>query len=258
MENRVQINASISLSIDMIGRLECQPRWVGKEHSHHFWEIIIITENMKAFDVSLIKPNDPHSFRNGTASVAHILYIGFRFGGSVDTEAKRERILNKLKDSKYYGDYAEFFNEMEKYGTKSGNSDRILPHVFSFLTAVLGEYMIEGGEDEHHSIVAEIKKYISINIDKQLTVKEIAGALYLSPKYIGNVFKKKTGMGILQYQKSKKMEQALFYLKNGEYTVKEVSAILGFENAAYFSNTFKDYYGLSPVNFTKSQDRKNL
>ena len=47
-------------------------------------------------------------------------------------------------------------------------------------------------------------------------------------------------------------------LKSGEYTVKEVSSVLGFENIAYFSNTFKDYYGLSPVNFTKSQDRKNL
>jgi len=258
MENRVQINASISLSIDMIGSLECQPNWVGKEHSHHFWEIIIITEDMKAFDVSLVKPNEPHSFRNSTPSVAYILYIGFRFGGSIDTEAMRERILCKLKDSRYYGDYAEFFNEMDKYGTKDGSSDNILPHVFSFLTEALGEYMLEGGEDEHHSIVAEIKKYISINIGKQLTIKEIAGALYLSPKYIGNVFRNKTGMGILQYQKSKKMEQALFYLKSGEYTVKEVSSVLGFENIAYFSNTFKDYYGLSPVNFTKSQDRKNL
>ena len=143
------------------------------------------------------------------------------------------------------------------YG-ESGESTAVLERVFAFLTEILSVYMMDSGGDEQHSIVSEIKKHIALNLGKPLTVKEIASTLYLSPKYIGNVFRKKTGMGILQYQKSKKMERALVYLKSGEYSVGEVSALLGFENAAYFSNTFKEYYGLSPVNFIGTQKRKNL
>ena len=76
--------------------------------------------------------------------------------------------------------------------------------------------------------------------------------------YFDNCFKKETGMGILQYQKVKKMEKALVYLKSGEYSVTEISSLLGFKNVNYFSNTFKGYYGLSPANFSGIQDRKNL
>ena len=258
MENRIQINTLVSLSVDMIGRLECEPNWVGKEHSHHFWEIIIISDDMKTFDISLMMPNEPHCFHNNSNSVTHILYISFRFEGSVDAKTVREKILKKLQDPKYYDKYASFFDIMEKYGSKDNNKRIILSQVFVFLTEALGEYMIESGEDEHHSIVAEIKKYISLNIDKQLTVKEIASTLYLSPKYIGNVFKKKTGMGILQYQNARKMEEALIFLKGGKLTISEIASALGFETVAYFSNTFKAYYGLSPINFAKIQDRKNL
>ena len=251
MEKRVQINTSISLSIDMLGRLECESGWVGKEHFHYFWEIIIITNDFESFEVSLVSPNNSHCFRNSLESVAHILYIGFRVDGINDLEESRLALLEKLQNKSNYEKYEAFFKDMNNYGMKDFDVSSLLPHVFTFLSNMLSEYMFEGSGDEYNGIVSKVKKYIALNIHKTLTVKEIAGTLYLSPKYIGNVFKKKTGMGILQYQKKKKMEKALSYLKSGEYSVGEVSAILGFENVAYFSNTFKNYYGISPVNFTK-------
>ncbi len=257
MENRIQINTSISLSIDMIGTLECEPMRVGEEHTHHFWEIILITGDFEKFDVSLICPNEPHSFNNDFAETAHMLYIGFRFNESAEAKITRRKILEKLESKAHFAVYASFFESMKAYG-ENGESTAVLGKVFAFLTEILSEYMMDSGGDEQHSIVSEIKKYIALNPDKALTVREIASTLYLSPKYIGNVFKKKTGMSILQYQKSKKMERALSYLKSGKYAVGEVAALLGFENAAYFSGTFKEYYGLSPVNFSKIYDRKNL
>lgn len=257
MENRVQINTSISLSIDMIGSLECEPGRVGKGHTHHFWEIILITKDFTDFKVSLVCPNEPHSFNNDLGEAVHMLYIGFRFNESTDVGSARRWILEKLESKENFEKYTAFFSGMKAYG-EGGGGTSVLREIFAFLTEILSEYMIDGDGDEQHSIVSEIKKYIALNLDKTLTVREIANTLYLSPKYICNVFKKKTGVSILQYQKAKKMERALSYLKSGEYAVGEVASLLGFENVAYFSGTFKDYYGLSPVNFSKNKDRKNL
>ncbi len=256
VENRVQINTSLSLSVDMIGSLECEPGRVGKEHTHHFWEIILITRDFSDFKALLVCPNEPHSFNNDLGEVAHMLYIGFRFNENTDPGSARRGIQEKLNKRENFEKYAAFFDSMQVYGVRGGAS--LLAQVFLFLTGILSEYMTAGEGDEQHSIVSEIKKYIAVNLDRPLTVREIASTLYLSPKYIGNVFRKKTGMGILQYQKAKKMERAMVYLKSGEYSVGEVASLVGFENVAYFSNTFKEYYGLSPVNFVGTQDGKNL
>ena len=256
MEKRVQINTSIFLSIDLIGKLECGPYWEGKEHSHHFWEIVLVQDASDNITVSLIKPNEPHSFRNRSNTVSHILYIGFRFNSSHDPDITAQRIGKMLDSSDNFETYASFFRGI---GYAENEVDgELLSGVFAFLTRILGEFITDGNADKHHSIVSKIKKYIGINLDKPLTVQQIATTLYLSPKYIGIVFKKETGMGILQYQKAKKMEKALVYLKSGEYSVTEISSLLGFKNVNYFSNTFKGYYGLSPANFSGIQDRKNL
>ncbi len=256
MEKRVQINTSVFLSIDIIGKLECRPYWEGKEHSHHFWEIVLMSDTAKGITVSLIKPNEPHSFRNRSNTVAHILYIGFRFNSSLDPDIIKLRIQEKLNAPENYETYASFFEAIGYAENEVG--PYLLSDVFIFLTGILGEFITDGNADKRHSIVSKIKKYIDVNLDKPLTVQQIAGTLYLSPKYIGIVFKKEMGMGILQYQKAKKMEMALVYLKSGEYSVTEISLLLGFKNVNYFSNTFKEYYGLSPANFSGIQDRKNL
>ena len=89
MEKRMQINTSVSLSVEMIGLLECEPGRVGKEHTHHFWEIILLTEDMKDFKASIVCPNEPHSFTNDLGAAVHMLYIGFRFNENTDTDSTR-------------------------------------------------------------------------------------------------------------------------------------------------------------------------
>lgn len=254
MENRVQINASVFLSIEMIGLLVCDADWTGKEHTHPFWEIILTSHDLNTFHAMLIAPNEPHFFHNSTNKPAHILYLGFRFNPLSHSDTEKQYLSEKLNNPQNFKKYAALFAEMKKDGEKTA----VLSQTFAFLTELLREPLFEGPADTPRNIVSEIKKYISANLNRPLTVKQIAGTFYLSPKYIGNVFRQKTGMGILQYQKAKKMERALLYLKGGEHTVKEIASLLGFETVSYFSNTFKDYYGLSPINFSKIQERKNL
>ena len=41
------------------------------------------------------------------------------------------------------------------------------------------------------------------------------------------------------------------YLKTGQYTMYDISQLLGFSSLFHFSKTFKDYFGVSPKQYMK-------
>ena len=48
---------------------------------------------------------------------------------------------------------------------------------------------------------------------------------------------------------SLRMKKALELLKNENYTISEIADKLGYKNQFYFSKEFKEYYGVSPINY---------
>lgn len=261
-EKRIQINTDISIAIDMVGYLECPLNWVGKEHSHHFWEILISTKDFESFEASVMFPNERHLFENHSDSTMHYVYIGFHFGSvdNMDMEYQRKVIQEGLLREEHMSLYKSLFEEIRKHGDVSAFKGNLLMDVMLFVAKLADTRIYRDNleEADQIGIVMEIKKYINRNIGSMCTVNEVADSLYMSPKYIGAVFKKRTGEGILQYQKRKKMEKALAMLKGEQYLVKEVAQYLGYDNVYYFSNIFKSYYGMSPTYFIKQYDRKDV
>ena len=45
------------------------------------------------------------------------------------------------------------------------------------------------------------------------------------------------------------MKTALELLNTKKYTIAEVSKKIGYKNQFYFSREFKEYYGVSPINY---------
>lgn len=261
-EKRIQINTDISIAIDMVGYLECPQGWVGKEHSHHFWEILLSTRDFSNFEVSVIVPNERHLFENHLESTMYYVYIGFHFGSAenVDTEYQRRVIEERLLMEENMRLYKFFYEEIRKHGDVTAFKGTLLMDVMLLVAKLVDTRFFRDNleEADQIGIVMEVKKYINRNIGTMCTVNEIADSLYMSPKYVGSIFKKRTGEGILQYQRRKKMEKALAMLRGEQYLVKEVAQYLGFDNLYYFSNVFKSYYGMSPTYFIKQYDRKDV
>lgn len=74
----------------------------------------------------------------------------------------------------------------------------------------------------------------------------------LSYKHINLIFKNVTGTTLQKHHAKIRMEAAAKLLRETSLSTGEISSRLGFEDAYYFSNSFKKQFGISPTAFRKS------
>ena len=84
-----------------------------------------------------------------------------------------------------------------------------------------------------------------------ISAEAVAKTVHLSPNYFSEYFKKQTGEKFSLFVLRLRIDFAANLLKISDLSVKEVAFESGFNSAAYFSNTFKDFYGMSPDRYRK-------
>ena len=98
-------------------------------------------------------------------------------------------------------------------------------------------------------VIANAKAYMHANLNKKITIDEVATHLNFSSSYVTALFRKATGYPILTYLTQLRMEEAKRLLLSDEYALQEISQMLGFENYNYFSRFFKKHAGLPPSDY---------
>ena len=96
------------------------------------------------------------------------------------------------------------------------------------------------------ALIDNIKNYITENLSWDFSMTELSGVFNYNPKYLGRLFKVKTGCSIKEYCNRCKLETAKQLLKSTKLTILEVSARSGFNNVTYFDRQFRKHTGLSP------------
>ena len=97
--------------------------------------------------------------------------------------------------------------------------------------------------------VGRIRKYIDDNIQKSISVKEIAGYIDKSPNYTGQIFKKSTGMSINSYINMQKIKKISLLIKDRDMSFKDACDWACIYDEAYGYRLFKKYMGLTPGQF---------
>lgn len=101
-------------------------------------------------------------------------------------------------------------------------------------------------KDYKNHIVINVKKYITEHIGEKLTLNKVAEVFNISPNYLSVLFSKYNDIGFTDYINQSKIETAKEMMAAGDYKIYEISDILGFESAFYFSRVFKKVTGISP------------
>lgn len=91
------------------------------------------------------------------------------------------------------------------------------------------------------------------NYDKQITLKNMAESVGMSPKYFCYFFKGMTQKSPIEYLNTYRIEQASRMLINSNKSVTEIAYSCGFNDLSYFIKTFKVYKGITPAKFRKSE-----
>lgn len=84
-------------------------------------------------------------------------------------------------------------------------------------------------------------QYIKMNISRKLSVEEISAAVGLSQYHFMREFKQFTGTTLTKYINLIRCEYAKELLQTGQYKIKDVAHLCGFESESYFINVFKKH-----------------
>lgn len=143
--------------------------------------------------------------------------------------------------------------------TSISSSDKLTDKIYvkSILMQLIAEYINIAVSDNisvksiSDKKIDDVLRYINNNIEKPLTVTDLAEQFHLHPTHFIRFFKNKTGQTPAKYVKAKKMETAKRCLEDSDLYVTEIMEKIGESDPASFSKQFKSYYSLSPREYRK-------
>ncbi len=194
-----------------------------------------------------------------------------------DTDNAREEIKNILSDAEKksavnlisyhlaaYEIIGLLFESMQKKGVqlKSGAGRQqaafavdvfgTVKEIEDYIAGLLKEFRdayLDEKQDNGEKLITEIKKFISENYMKNINLDDIAKLVCLSPTYVSEIFKRKTGENFSEYLINYRIEIAKDMLKDIRYKVVDVSLMVGYMDSKYFSRLFKKKVGVNPTDY---------
>lgn len=105
--------------------------------------------------------------------------------------------------------------------------------------------------DEKNTLaVKRAKKYIEDHYwQEDLSLKIISDQVYLTPQYLSTLFKNATGQTVGQYMSDYRIEQAKRMLSDPSYKLYQISELVGYKDANYFTRLFKKKTGITPMEY---------
>ena len=97
--------------------------------------------------------------------------------------------------------------------------------------------------------VAAAMDYVEEHILERVSVQDAAAAIGITPNYLSSLFKRQLGQNFMDYVNAAKVRRACALLREKNSLVYEVSHMLGYDNAYYFTKVFKRYMKLTPSEY---------
>lgn len=140
----------------------------------------------------------------------------------------------------------ELLDTMEQNRTPE-DCARIADVLESYIHFLIGSYGTEAkGFDP---LVENIKGFLRENMTYDFTMEELAAAFNYTPKYLGRVFKLKTGQTIAAYSNRLRVSRAKLLLTESDLGIESIAMQVGFNSVNYFDRVFHRFTGMSPQSY---------
>ncbi|BAY87564.1 AraC family transcriptional regulator [Calothrix parasitica NIES-267] len=145
---------------------------------------------------------------------------------------------------------------------QGGNYDKLyLESLINFLSVhLIKNYstqqkplkQLKSGLTKHK--LKQIVDYINNNLHQDLSLKELARLVQISPYHFTRQFKQSTALPPHQYIIRTRIERAKQLLKQGNLTIAQVAYIVGFSHQSHLNRHFKRLVGVTPKVFVKQNN----
>lgn len=97
--------------------------------------------------------------------------------------------------------------------------------------------------------VQEINHVLRSNYQEKLTLDRLASLVHGSPSYLRHVYKDLTGVTPQQELTAIRLTAAKQELLHSDRSIQQIASHVGLTNPAYFIQTFKKHYGITPLKY---------
>ena len=97
--------------------------------------------------------------------------------------------------------------------------------------------------------VQRITQHIQQNVEKRLTLRELATVVNMSPYHFARLFREATGVPPHRFVVRQRIERAIELLMDGRLAVGRIGQLVGFRSSSHFGVAFRRTTGASPTVF---------
>ena len=110
----------------------------------------------------------------------------------------------------------------------------------------LNQYRDASGEDHSRELIDASIHYMNENLERHLSLQDIADFTGFSVPHFSALFKERTGHSPLNYFNLMKIRKACELIDTTPMKLNQISSKLGFSDPLYFSRLFSSIMGMSP------------
>jgi AraC-like DNA-binding protein len=140
-------------------------------------------------------------------------------------------------------------------GTQSCPRDQAVPRLLGLfanqLSFFANEILIQQAEREPYR-VRQVRAYISTHQTEDFALSDVARAVNVCPFYLCRIFKRATGLTIVEFRNRLRIESAKRLLAHRKQSVSEIAYTVGFRSLTQFNRLFRRIVGESPTAYRLS------
>ena len=131
------------------------------------------------------------------------------------------------------------------------NSFKDIKSLKNGISFIIHSIAIASSDDNSKNDAQRAKEYVLANISNDISVKDVAAYVHLSPEYFSKLFKKEMGENVKNYILRIKVDAAKDLLKNPNIPISMVASELGYSNFSHFTQMFKNQENVTPSEYRK-------
>lgn len=157
-----------------------------------------------------------------------------------------QRVLTDLRSA-----VAEYDRELENR-LRRGLLEFDSIHEVRITMKDLGYRILQGLRHPKISSISELAmKYVRQNYHKSIDMAMAANSVGMSYSYFSKVFKDETGRNFSDFVMEVRMTEAARNFSDPASKIHEVAGRVGYDNPKHFTRAFKNYFGISPMEYKK-------
>lgn len=158
--------------------------------------------------------------------------------------------VQKITDPEEFSTFENLFSQVESLSKSSSiYKEDLATNMLERLLLMSKERDSDKQHQHPDARVTKVCNYISENIDSELSIKELSEVACLSPSRLSHLFKQQTGMTLKAWRDDQRITLAKHLLMTTGMPIGNISRMLGYTDALYFSRVFRKKVGVSPSEY---------